>query len=115
MKKYFGEKITKTGARNFARKFYSSKTWTQRSMVYRKMHPWCERCLKRGIYKPADCVHHKIHIDKTNYMDTKILLDDSNLESLCDDCHAKEHAKKETTYYDFDENGRLIDYTKESE
>lgn len=42
-----------------------------------------------------------------NQYDWNILLGDDNLESLCDDCHAKEHAKY--TSYEFDEDGTLID------
>lgn len=113
MKKYYGADVTKKkGARNFAKKFYSSKSWTLKSKTYRKVHPLCERCLKRGIYKRAECVHHKIHIDETNYMNPDILLKDDNLESLCGDCHAKEHAKGSTIYYEFDDDGRLINYEK---
>ncbi len=116
MKKYYGSNITKqNGARNYARKFYASKTWTKRSLAYRKAHPLCERCLKRGLYNRAECVHHKIHIDESNYKNEHILLDDSNLESLCGDCHAKEHAKTTTIYYEYDENGCLIDYEREGE
>lgn len=113
MKKYYGAKITKQkGARNFAKEFYAGKTWRIKSKTYRKLHPLCERCLKRGIYKKAECVHHKIHIDENNYMDQQILLNDSNLESLCGDCHAKEHSHGTTIYYEYDENGKLIDFTK---
>ena len=42
-----------------------------------------------------------------NQYDWNILLGDDNLEALCDDCHAKEHAK--CTSYEFDEDGTLID------
>lgn len=42
-----------------------------------------------------------------NQYDWNILLGDDNLEALCDDCHAKEHAKY--TSYEFDEDGTLID------
>lgn len=45
-------------------------------------------------------------------MNQYILLDDNNLESLCGDCHAKEHSKYTAVYYEYDENGKLIDYTK---
>jgi len=103
--KYYGDK---QGARNFARKFYSSKAWTCKSKAYRQIHPLCERCLRRGIYTKATCVHHKEHISIDNYQDYNVLLNDDNLEALCDDCHAKEHAS--TTYYDFDDNGQLVLY-----
>ena len=111
MKKYYGSKNTKTGARNYARKFYSSKSWTAKSKSYRQMHPLCERCLKKGIYEKSTCVHHKKHIDETNYQDAMILFGDDNLEALCDECHAKEHSHY--TGYEFDENGQLIDNYEE--
>lgn len=104
MKKYYGNK---DGARNFARKFYSSKSWRTKSSAYRIEHPLCERCLKHGIYTKSTCVHHKEHISRMNQYDWNILLGDDNLEALCDDCHAKEHAKY--TSYEFDEDGTLID------
>lgn len=64
---------------------------------------------------PSECVHHKIHIDETNYRNPNILLKEENLEALCNNCHAKEHSNGETVYYEYDENGRLIDITKESD
>lgn len=100
--KYYGEQ----GARHYARKFYSSKAWTVKSKAYRQSHPLCEKCLRRGIYKKATCVHHKEHISKDNYQDMTVLLGDDNLESLCDDCHAKEHSNK--IYYEFNEDGSMI-------
>lgn len=117
MKKYYGDE----GARNYARKFYSSKTWTLRSKAYRERHPYCEMCLER--YKqgkiefdevnPVTCVHHKIHINKENYKDYRILLNESNLIGLCDQCHAKQHSKQRL-YFDFNEDGSLIsDYELE--
>lgn len=110
MKKYMGK--DKTGARNYARKFYSSKSWEKKSKSYRHMHPLCERCLKHGIFTKSTCVHHKQHIDSHNYMDANILFGDDNLEALCDDCHAKEHAGG--IYYDFDDQGQLVGtYEKE--
>lgn len=53
-----------------------------------KKYPLCERCLKRGITKAADMVHHIVAIkdggSKTAW---------SNLESLCNECHEKEHRR----------------------
>lgn len=114
MKKYYGAENTKQGARNFARKFYSSKAWTKKSIAYRQIHPLCERCLKKGIFEKSTCVHHKKHIDESNYQDPKILFGDDNLEALCDNCHAREHS--DYVSYRFDEFGRLIDdYEEEQE
>lgn len=114
MKKYYGSEATKTGARNYARKFYSSKAWEKKSKAYRKAHPLCERCLKKGIYTRSTCVHHKIHIDQDNYRDIHILFGDSNLEALCDLCHAEEHSKRKPSF-EFDENGMLIGCGREDD
>lgn len=94
---YHGE-----GARNFARKFYKSKMWERKSRLYRKQHPYCERCMEKGIYEPARLVHHKVHIDASNYRDPEILLSDSNLEALCKQCHYEEHNKKESLRFNPD-------------
>ena len=114
MKKYYGSEATKTGARNYARKFYSSKAWERKSKAYRKAHPLCERCLKKGIYTRSTCVHHKVHIDQDNYRDVHILFGDSNLEALCDLCHAEEHSKRKPSF-EFDENGMLIGCGREDD
>ena len=114
MKKYYGSEATKTGARNYARKFYSSKAWERKSKAYRKAHPLCERCLKKGIYTRSTCVHHKTHIDQDNYRDVHILFGDSNLEALCDLCHAQEHSKRKPSF-EFDENGMLIGCGREDD
>lgn len=114
MKKYYGSEATKTGARNYARKFYSSKAWEKKSKAYRKAHPLCERCLKKGIYNRSTCVHHKVHIDQDNYRDIHILFGDSNLEALCDLCHAEEHSKRKPSF-EFDENGMLIGCGREDD
>ena len=95
----------KTGARNFAGRFYKSKAWKIRSMNYRKLHPLCERCLSKGLYVPAELVHHKVHINEENQHDMQILMSDDNLESLCRKCHGEEHASREAMC--FDEEGRL--------
>ena len=108
------ERIHK-GARHFARSFYNSKAWRTKRKAYRQKHPLCERCLKRGLYVPAQCVHHKVHISEQNYYDHAILLGDENLESLCNECHEKEHNGSEVIYT-FDETGSLIcDYDRKGE
>ncbi len=97
----------KKGARNFAIKFYKSKDWKKKSIQYRKEHPLCERCLKKGLYERSTLVHHKVHIDATNYRDPAILLDDKNLEALCDKCHAEEHNPSKPNIR-FNPDGSLI-------
>lgn len=43
-----------------------------------------------------------------NYEDDKVFYNIDNLESLCLDCHNKEHFSSEEAEYSFDENGDLI-------
>lgn len=94
------------GARNYAGKFYSGKHWEKLSASYRRDHPLCERCLKKGILEPAVLVHHKTHINSTNCTDPEILYGLDNLESLCAKCHAEEHSGK--VQEEYDSEGRLI-------
>lgn len=94
------------GARNFAKKFYKSSAWIKKSKAYRRKHPLCERCLKKGIYTPSQCVHHKIYISRENYKDARITLNDDNLEALCHLCHEREH--NGGIDYEFDEDGSLV-------
>lgn len=49
-------------------------------------HPLCEECLKQGIYKPAEEVHHIVPLNDGG-THTR-----SNLVSLCRSCHMKAHA-----------------------
>ena len=52
-------------------------------------------------------VHHKEYITDANYEDDNIFFNIENLESLCKDCHNKEHFADEQEYI-FDENGDVI-------
>ena len=79
-------------AKEFARKFYSSKAWQQCREEYAKRRRYlCEDCLRRGIYKPGEIVHHKIEIDPVTIEIPEIALNHDNLELLCRDCHARRH------------------------
>ena len=81
-----------TMAKQFARKFYSSKAWqTCRNEYAKQAHYLCEECLKHGIYRPGEIVHHKIELDPINIERPEIALSFNNLELLCRDCHAKMH------------------------
>ncbi len=60
-----------------------------------------------GIYKPAYIIHHKEYITDKNYEDDNVFFNIENLESLCQDCHNKEHFEDKKEYV-FDKNGDLI-------
>lgn len=79
-------------AKPFARKFYSSKAWQDcRNEYAKRRHYLCEDCLRRGIYKPGEIVHHKIELDPITIEKPEISLGFDNLELLCRDCHARRH------------------------
>ena len=79
-------------AKQFARKFYSSKTWQDcRNAYAKRQHYLCENCLRKGIYKPGVIVHHKIELDPVTIEQPEIALSFDNLELLCRDCHAARH------------------------
>ena len=75
-------------------KYYNSKQWHHLRQYYIRRHPLCEICLSKDIIKPADEVHHKRFIlsgstDEERYL---LLTDESNLMSVCSECHDKLHA-----------------------
>lgn len=91
---------------NIAKK-YKSKRWQRLRQLKITINPLCERCLKNGIYNATEIIHHKDYVTDKNYNDDNIFFNIDNLESLCFDCHQKEHfAEKQE--YEFDENGDLV-------
>ena len=53
--------------------------------------PLCEECLKHGIEKPLELVHHVLPIE--TYPELRLVME--NLMSLCRNCHDEIHSKKE--------------------
>lgn len=93
--------------KDYAAAFYSSKAWKETRRAYRKsVGGLCEICLKKGIYKPGEIVHHKIHLTPENVNDPAVALNWNNLQLVCRDCHAELHG--ETRRYKVDELGRVI-------
>jgi len=85
--------------------FYSSVAWQniRRSYAASKAH-LCERCLKRGIIKRGEIVHHITPLTSENINDPAISLSYDNLMLVCRQCHAEIHAGKR---YTIDENGKI--------
>ena len=78
----------------------------------------CQRC-----GRPAQEVHHIIHLTKENINDVTISLNSKNLVSLCKDCHFEQHVidkiegRKRANGtkandcgdgFHFDENGQVV-------
>lgn len=100
----------------FANPFYKSNKWSWcRESYLKKVGYLCERCLAKGIYRPADIVHHKIFLTEDNINDPSITLNFDNLMAVCRDCHEEIHhegnvAAKHRKYekrYTVDRNGRV--------
>lgn len=91
-------------ARPFAARFYNSKQWKRVRNAY-MAHPartpggrivppgMCERCFAAGMLKPAEIVHHKVHLTPENIADTAVTMGFQNLERVCRDCHAELHGE----------------------
>lgn len=78
--------------KDYAKSFYKSKRWQHTRIAYLKsVGGLCERCLKKGLYHPAEIVHHKVYISPDNITDPNITLDWHNLEAVCRQCHEAEH------------------------
>lgn len=72
--------------------FYKTKAWLDcRAAYLRKVNGLCELCLSHGILKPADIVHHKIHLDDRTARDPAVALNFDNLQALCIECHNSVH------------------------
>ena len=97
-------------AREFAKRFYSSKAWQDCREEYAKSKRYlCEDCLLKGIYKPGEIVHHMNEITPVNIYDPEVTLNHKNLRLLCRDCHAEQHKSySKGRRYCLDEYGRVI-------
>lgn len=71
--------------------FYNSPAWKRkRKAILRRDGYMCRRCRRYGKRTEATTVHHIKHLDSF----PELALADSNLISLCDKCHNKEHPEK---------------------
>lgn len=87
--------------------FYNSTAWRRLSKTFLLSKNYiCERC---GL--PADIAHHKQYLNPANISNPEISMNPVNLESLCLECHNKEHFSSGGAIaagYAFDGNGELI-------
>lgn len=100
--------------KEYAEKFYKSKTWQKCARDYKKsVGGLCERCKALGLAEAGVIVHHKIRINPMNINEPSITLNFDNLELLCKKCHNEEHQAEinKTNYvkrFQIDDNGNLI-------
>lgn len=78
---------------DISQKIYNSKTWKQLRNSYFAENPLCERCLEKGIIKPAEQVHHvqPFLTGKTYEEKMQLAYDYNNLMSVCKQCHSDIH------------------------
>lgn len=102
--------------KEFAKKFYKSKTWKKCRASYiskRRMIDGglCEICGKRLGY----IVHHKKALTPENIGDPEISLSHDNLEYVCKPCHDEEEGhfiQRKKGNCSFDADGQPIDKRK---
>jgi len=77
------------------RKLISTARWHRMSATYKVLHPFCEECLKRGLYVPAAEVHHKHPVERGHSPKEmeQLCFSQSNLESVCASCHKELHRR----------------------
>ena len=93
--------------KDYAAAFYSSKAWKQcRASYMKKVGGLCEDCLAKGIFTPAEIVHHCVEIDQSNINNPSVTLSFDNLRALCRPCHAAAHGAR-VRRYKLDELGRV--------
>ena len=79
------------------KQFYMCTAWKQvKDAALKRDHYECQRCKKKGKMTPATVVHHKRYL--RDRPDLALNLD--NLESLCNECHYKEHHPDYRKYID---------------
>lgn len=92
--------------KEYAEAFYKSRTWQDcRNEYARKAKHLCENCLKDGIIRAGEIVHHINPITPANIDNPEITLNPENMMLVCRDCHAKIHSGKR---YRFGPNGEII-------
>ena len=95
-------------AKAFTEGFYKTARWVKcRNAYVKSVGGLCERCLKRGRIVPGEIVHHKTALTPENIHDEEVTLNWENLELLCRECHAEDHADLEPKRWSFGDDGSL--------
>lgn len=94
--------------KEWAEWFYNSREWEECRDGFLASKGWlCERCSTPENPVPAKIAHHKKYLTRANIHDPAVALCWDNLESLCQDCHNREHHRKGADRYRFDAAGNL--------
>lgn len=73
--------------------FYNSALWEHvRIQVLDEQHCECQMCKSKGLYSPAEAVHHIKFLKRR----PELALTKSNLMCLCKECHYAIHHKAES-------------------
>lgn len=92
----------------FAERLYKSKQWQRTREAYLKQAGGlCEVCLKKGLIRPGEIVHHIVHLTPENIENPEVTLAFANLQLLCREHHAEAHDRRERRYT-IDECGRVV-------
>lgn len=93
----------------FAEGFYGRTAWKNvRQQAMKRDAYLCVDCMKKGLYTPAEEVHHITPLTPQNIDDPSVSLNLDNLVSLCRDCHELRHKQNRSERYIVDELGRVI-------
>lgn len=88
-------KRNKTEKGKLRQRLYNMSEWKKLRLAYIMQHPLCERCLSNGIVNGNNiqCHHKQSPFDEglTENERLERLLDPNNIESICPQCHGKEH------------------------
>ena len=77
------------------RKLITSKQWVRLRREKLAACPFCEECLKQGVYRSATEVHHVQPIESGGSPEARrqLAFDRSNLMALCHECHLAIHRR----------------------
>ena len=70
---------------------YNNSQWRKLRDTYLREHAVCQKCISKGKITPATSVHHVKSPFKNGEINWNLLLDYTNLMSVCHECHAEIH------------------------
>lgn len=73
--------------RDTAQKRKYNSYWKKIRDEYKRLHPFCEECLRYGRYVLTEEIHHVLPLRDGGTHDA------ANLKSLCKSCHSRIHRK----------------------